>query len=157
MKITILGSGTCVPLLKRSSCSVLVQIENNNLVFDSGPGTMRRLLRAGLTINDVSHLFYSHFHPDHIGELVPWLFATKYPETYRRRQPFTIIAAKGFSAFYENLKIAYGHWIELGPDLLTVVELDNQGSDHLNCKAFDVAHGDDDTVVYIQVGDWLAN
>jgi ribonuclease BN (tRNA processing enzyme) len=116
----------------------LVQIENNNLVFDSGPGTMRRLLRAGLTIKDVSHLFYSHFHPDHTGEFVPWLFATKYPETYGRREAFTIIAAKGFGTFYENLKIAYGHWIELEPGILTVVELDNRGSDHLDCGTFDV-------------------
>jgi ribonuclease BN (tRNA processing enzyme) len=138
MKITILGSGTCVPSLKRSSCSVLLQIENNNLVFDSGPGTMRRLLRAGLAINDVSHLFYSHIHPDHTGEFVPWLFATKYPETYQRREPFHIVASKGFAGFYENLKSAYGHWIELDPGVLTIVEMDNQGPDHKDYGDFDV-------------------
>ena len=138
MKITILGSGTCVPSLQRSSCSVLVQIENSNLVFDSGPGTMRRLLRTGLTINDITHLFYSHFHPDHTGEFVPWLFATKYPETYRRREPFTIVAGKGFTAFYENLKVAYGHWIELDPELVEVVELENEDHDHRNYDTFDV-------------------
>jgi ribonuclease BN (tRNA processing enzyme) len=115
-----------------------VQIEKNNLLFDSGPGTMRRLLRAGRTINDITHLFYSHFHPDHTGEFVPWLFATKYPETYQRRKPFSIVAAKGFAQFYENLKTAYGHWIELAPELLSVVELDNQSHDHLDCGAFDV-------------------
>lgn len=137
MKVTILGSGTCVPSLTRSSCSVLVQIENNNLVFDTGPGTMRRLLRTGLSINDITHLFYSHFHPDHTGEFVPWLFATKYPETYQRRKPLNIVAAKGFAQFYENLKTAYGHWIEL-EGLLTVAELGNQGRDHLDCGPFDV-------------------
>jgi ribonuclease BN (tRNA processing enzyme) len=138
MKITILGSGTCVPSLKRSSCSVLVQIEDNNVLFDTGAGTMRRLLRIGLTINDITHIFYSHLHPDHTGELVSWLFATKYPETYRRRKPFDIIAAKGFARFYENLMTAYGHWIELEPGLLTITELDNKGRDHCDGGAFDV-------------------
>ena len=138
MKITILGSGTCVPSLKRSSCSVLIQIDNTMLLFDSGAGTMRRLLEAGVTIDKISYIFYSHLHPDHCGELVPFLFATKYPETYRRRKPFTIVVAKGFADFYEKLKLAYGQWIELAPGLMKIAELDNKGRDHLSCGLFDV-------------------
>ena len=87
MKITVLGSGSCVPSLNRSSCSVLIQIDATLLLFDSGAGTMRRLLEAGVTIDKISYLFYSHLHPDHSGELVPFLFATKYLESYRRRLP----------------------------------------------------------------------
>ncbi|MBW2409315.1 MAG: ribonuclease Z, partial [Deltaproteobacteria bacterium] len=77
--VTILGSGTCVPSLARSSCSVLMAVGDSRLLFDSGPGTMRRLLEADTPIFDISHIFYSHFHPDHSGEFVPLLFATKYP------------------------------------------------------------------------------
>ncbi len=138
MKITILGSGTCVPSLSRSSCSVLIQIDSTMLLFDSGPGTMRRLLEAGVAINDISYLFYSHLHPDHSGEFVPFLFATKYPESYSRREPFTIVAAKGFSGFYDRLKLAYGQWIELAQGLMKIAELDNTGRDHLSCGLFDV-------------------
>jgi ribonuclease BN (tRNA processing enzyme) len=138
MKITILGSGTCVPSLERSSCSVLIRIEKTHLLLDTGAGTMRRLLRAGLTINDISYLFYSHLHPDHTGELVPFLFATKYPESCRRRKPLTVVAAKGFQTFYDNLKLAYGHWIELEPGLMAIRELDNKAPDHLDCGLFDV-------------------
>jgi ribonuclease BN (tRNA processing enzyme) len=138
MKITILGSGTCVPSLQRSACSVLIQIDKTRLLFDSGPGTMRRLLEAGVTIDQISYIFYSHLHPDHSGELVPFLFATKYPESYRRRKPFTIVAAKGFAEFYEKLRSAYGHWIEFVPGLLNIAELDNKDRDHLDCGLFDV-------------------
>ena len=138
MKITILGSGTCVPSLKRSSCSVLIEMAQGLLLFDFGAGTMRRLLEAGVTINMLSYIFFSHLHPDHAGELVPFLFATKYPQTYRRRTPFTIVAAKGFVDFYERLKFAYGEWIELEPGLLKISELDATGRDHLNCGLFDV-------------------
>ena len=138
MKITILGSGTCVPSLKRSSCSVLIEIAQSLLLFDSGAGTMKRLLEAGVAIDKLSYIFYSHLHPDHTGELVPFLFATKYPHTYRRRKPFTIVAPEGFVDFYEKLKFAYGEWIELAPGLLKISELDNTGRDHLDCGLFDV-------------------
>jgi ribonuclease BN (tRNA processing enzyme) len=138
MKITILGSGTCVPSLKRSSCSVLIGIDQSLLLFDSGAGTMRRLLEAGVTIDRLSYVFYSHLHPDHTGEMVAFLFATKYPRTYGRRKPFTIVAAKGFADFYERLKSAYGQWIELAPGLLKISELAATGRDHLDCGLFDV-------------------
>ena len=138
MKITILGSGTCVPSLKRSSCSVLIEIEKSLLLFDSGPGTMRRLLEAGVTIDRLSYIFYSHLHPDHTGEFVTLLFASKYPNTYRRLKPFTIVAAEGFANFYEKLQLAYGEWIELAPGLLRISELDKKGRDHLDCGLFDV-------------------
>ena len=138
MKITILGSGTCVPSLKRSSCSVLIEIGKGLLLFDSGAGTMRRLLEAGVTIDRLSHIFYSHLHPDHTGELVTLLFASKYPNTYRRLKPFTIVAAEGFVNFYEKLKFAYGEWIELSPGLLRISELNTKGRDHLDCGLFDV-------------------
>ncbi|HDL07293.1 MAG TPA: ribonuclease Z, partial [Desulfobacteraceae bacterium] len=110
--VTILGSGTCVPSLKRSSCSVLVETGGSKLLFDSGPGTIRRLLEAETTIFEISFIFYSHFHPDHTGELVPFLFATKYPYEDRRPIPLTIAAGKGFSNFFEKLKMVYGNWIE---------------------------------------------
>lgn len=124
--ITILGSGTCVPSLKRSSCSVLMETGGLKLLFDSGPGTMRRLLEADTKIFDISYIFFSHFHPDHTGELVTFLFATKYPAKNHRKTPLTLVAGKGFSEFYNGLKKVYGHWIELEPGLLQIVELNNE-------------------------------
>ncbi|MDY6793423.1 MAG: MBL fold metallo-hydrolase [Thermodesulfobacteriota bacterium] len=143
--VTILGSGTCVPSLKRSACSVLLDINGSKLLFDSGPGTMRRLLETGTTISDISFIFYSHLHPDHTGELVNFLFATKYPDENSRTIPLTIIAGHGFSTFYKKLKNIYGNWIELSPGLLTILELDNTspdsiGFDHFTVKSIPVEH-----------------
>jgi len=127
-----------VPSLERSSCSVLIQIDQTMLLLDSGAGTMRRLLEAGVTIHRISYIFYSHLHPDHSGELAPFLFSTKCPDSYRRRKPLTIVAAKGFAHFYEKLKSAYGEWIELSPGLMNISELNNKDRDHLACGLFDV-------------------
>lgn len=127
--VTILGSGTCVPSLRRSSCSVLMAIAEQKLLFDSGAGTMRRLLEAQTNIFEISFIFYSHFHPDHTGEFVPFLFANKYPDGTKRRIPITVVAGRGFFDFYAKLKQAYGHWITLAPGLFNILELDNSAHD----------------------------
>ena len=136
--VTILGSGTCVPSLQRGSCSVLMQIGTTRLLFDSGPGTMRRLLETGTTIFDLDYLFYSHFHPDHSAELVPLIFATKYPDGNRRQIPLTIAAGRGLTDFFAGLKTVYGPWIELAPGLLKFLEFDNTARDSKNFSGFSI-------------------
>lgn len=138
MTVTILGSGTCVPSLERSSCAVLVEIGRSKVLVDSGAGTMRRLLESGVTIFDLSHIFYSHFHPDHSAELVPLLFATKYPENRRRQTPLTICAGSGFVKFFSRLKKVYGHWIEPYAGMLSILELDTGGPDAVRFGDFKV-------------------
>ena len=138
IKVTILGSGTCVPSLKRSSCSFILQMHDRLLLFDLGVGTMRRLLEAGVTISHVTHLFFSHFHPDHTGEFVSFLFATKYPQTYRRRSSFSVIGAKGLQGFYYGLRKVYGSWIELEPGLMNIIELNNCEQDQFVDELFSV-------------------
>lgn len=138
IKVTILGSGTCVPSLARSSCSVLMQVGASKLLFDSGPGTMRRLLEANTTIFDLSYIFYSHFHPDHSGEFVPLLFATKYPDGSRRKSPLTVGGGRGLLNFYEGLKNVYGHWIELPSGLLEIIEFENKNADAITFEDFSV-------------------
>jgi len=138
INVTILGSGTCVPSLQRGSCSVLMQIGATHLLFDSGPGTMRRLLEAGTTILDLNYLFYSHFHPDHSAELVPLIFATKYPDASRRQSPLTILGGRGLTDFFAGLKAVYGSWIELAAGLLKILEFDNTTKDSKKFSGFSV-------------------
>ncbi len=136
--LTILGSGTCVPSLERSSCAIMLEVGRTKLLFDSGPGTMRRLLRTNTTIFEVDYIFYSHFHPDHSAELVPFLFATKYPDTRRRQTTLTIVAGSGFKDFFAGLKAVYGKWIELDPGLVDIIQMDNQSADSRRLKDFTV-------------------
>ncbi|MCU0584617.1 MAG: MBL fold metallo-hydrolase [Desulfobacterales bacterium] len=123
LKVTILGSGTCVPSLTRSACSVLIEAGGRKWLFDCGPGTLRRLLEAGVQIFDVDYLCFSHLHPDHTADLVPLLFATKYPDGVRRRRRLTVVAGRGFADFFGRLRNAYGDWIMIGDDMFTVLEM----------------------------------
>jgi ribonuclease BN (tRNA processing enzyme) len=137
-RITILGSGTCVPSLVRNPCSFLMKTGGENLLFDCGPGTMRRLLETGVSIFDISCLFLSHFHPDHSGELAAFLFALKYPAPSSQKQPLTIVAGQEFRSFFERLKTVYGNGIVLPAGMFTVVELDTQKADHHVFSSFTV-------------------
>ena len=136
--VTILGSGTCVPSLKRSSCAVLMKVGRERLLFDSGPGTMRRLLEAETNIFELDYVMYSHFHPDHSAELVPLIFATKYPDSSRRQSPLTVVGGKGLRHFFAGLKSVYGNWIELTDGKLELLELDNRSNDSHEFSTFTV-------------------
>ena len=137
VSVTIIGSGTCVPSLTRSACSVLMQFDSEKLLFDAGPGTMGRLLEAGVTIFDITHIFFSHLHPDHTGELVPFLFANKYPDGTRRKRPLTICGGTGFLAFYKQLKTIYKEWID-GAGKLDIMEFSHSQSDSRQFDGFTI-------------------
>ncbi len=111
MELIILGSGTCVPSLKRGSPASVIRTQDQILLIDSGSGTLERLLRAGITIHEVDMILYTHTHPDHVADLVPFLFASKYDWEPRRRD-LTIIGGKGFLAFFQKLLEVYGKWIQ---------------------------------------------
>ena len=127
--VTILGSGTCVPSLERSACAVMVSMKHSTLLLDAGPGTMRRMLEAGFSIFDLDYICLSHFHPDHSSELVPILFSNKYTGSIQRLKPLTVIGGRGLKDFYRHLNGAFGHWIELAPELFHMIELDNRSPD----------------------------
>jgi ribonuclease BN (tRNA processing enzyme) len=123
-RITIIGSGTCVPRLDRSACAVLVETGRAKILLDLGPGTIRRLLEYGVTIFELSHILLSHFHPDHTSELAPLLFATKYPDGNARRRRLDVIGGPGLRSFYQGLQAAYGQWIELPQEQLAFIEME---------------------------------
>jgi len=68
MKITLLGTGTPIPSLKRSSSGYMVEIGKDVILLDHGPGAFTRLMQAGKTARDVTHVFLSHLHFDHCGQ-----------------------------------------------------------------------------------------
>ncbi|MDD2670964.1 MAG: MBL fold metallo-hydrolase [Syntrophales bacterium] len=136
IRVTILGSGTGVPSLERSACSVLMRTGSRKLLFDLGAGTMRRLLEAGVSIWEITHVFISHHHPDHTGELASFLFATKYPEEYRRRTAFTVAGAEGLLRLYDGLRQAFGNWIEM-EEILHFREFSTAGPDVMEDEEFE--------------------
>ena len=138
-RVTILGSGTCVPRLDRSASALLVETRSSKILMDIGPGTIHRLLAYGVTIFDLSHIFLSHFHPDHTSELVPLIFATKYPQGDRRSSRLDVFGGAGLNAFYKGLRAAYNQWIMLPETQLALHELGELSDSTLKFDDFSAA------------------
>ncbi|PIP12451.1 MAG: hypothetical protein COT45_05695 [bacterium (Candidatus Stahlbacteria) CG08_land_8_20_14_0_20_40_26] len=117
MVITFIGTGCGVPSKVRGSPSILLSLDHENILFDTGPGSLRELLKAGYTYNDIDHIFYTHFHVDHISDLAPFIFASKYPLAPRRRD-VNIVAPRGIKKFWDRLSVLYGE--QLIPSLYSI-------------------------------------
>lgn len=86
MKITLLGTGTPAPSLTRQSSGYLIEVGDDVIVMDHGPGAAHRMLESGCHPTRVTHAFFSHLHYDHMMDyprllLQRWdLGAGKLPE-----------------------------------------------------------------------------
>ena len=108
MKLTILGSGTLVPSESRNSAGYFVELPDARIMMDCGAGTLHALARYGVPWEQMTHLFISHFHVDHAGELASLMFAFRNGMKTSRKEPFTIIGPRGLDRVIEGLKLAYG-------------------------------------------------
>ena len=134
-ELIILGSGTGIPSLKRGAPGLLVISENTRLLIDSGSGTLRRLLEVEVTCNDLDLLLYTHTHPDHVADLVPIIFATKYAELPRQKD-LICMGGPGFKNYFENLRNTYAQWIDPKLYQLTIKETSDKSFIFSNLKIF---------------------
>ncbi|MEW6387049.1 MAG: ribonuclease Z [Thermodesulfobacteriota bacterium] len=127
MELIVLGSGTGVPYLRRGAPALAVKAGARLILLDLGSGACRALLRYGLNFSQIDVIALTHLHPDHLGDLVPFLFATRYSLGYTRKEPFDFLVARGFREFYGHLQGAFGQWVEPPPGLMRLRELNPDG------------------------------
>ena len=68
MKLTLLGTGSPVPMANRASSGYVIEIGDEILVFDHGQGAHTNFLKAGFRTVDVNTIFFSHLHFDHCAD-----------------------------------------------------------------------------------------
>ncbi|MFH1075151.1 MAG: ribonuclease Z [Candidatus Firestonebacteria bacterium] len=141
MEITILGSGTGIPNLQRNAAGILIEVQKERLLFDTGPGIMKKLLESGITYHDIPYVFYTHFHPDHTLDLAVLLFAAKYNLSLRTKK-LSIIGPKGLKNLYHGLLNVYGSVLNPEAYQIYLQEIEEQsltiGS--LNIRALHTQH-----------------
>ena len=66
MEIIFLGTGGCMPSLRRNLPSIALRMDSGKIMlFDCGEGTQRQILRAPMTPMSIERIFISHLHCDH--------------------------------------------------------------------------------------------
>lgn len=68
MKIWVLGSGVPTPSRTRVCSGYVVEADGKYIVFDHGFGAFSRLLELGIDLANITHLFFTHLHFDHMGD-----------------------------------------------------------------------------------------
>jgi len=102
-KITVLGSGSCVPSFNRFPSSYFfypAKLKENWLV-DIGEGALFRLSEARESYKDIDRIFISHTHPDHIGALIPLILALKYTPGFERSKPLFIYGPENVQKYLD--------------------------------------------------------
>ena len=72
MQITFLGTSSGVPTRSRNVSSVALRLPQRAEIwlFDCGEGTQHQLLRSDLKVSQISRIFITHMHGDHIYGLM---------------------------------------------------------------------------------------
>ncbi len=123
VEVIVIGSGTCVPRRERAGPATVIKMDGVTILVDSAAGTLRRLEQNGIPWTSVDYVFYTHFHPDHVAELVPLIFATKYAPGFDRKGPIRVFGPEGLVELHSHLRAAFGQWVEPEPDKIVLEEI----------------------------------
>ncbi|MDP1583546.1 MAG: MBL fold metallo-hydrolase [Bradyrhizobium sp.] len=107
-RVTLLGTGTPIPVPDRFGPSTLVEAGDQKLLFDAGRGASIRLHQLGVPIGSIDALLLTHFHSDHtVG--IPDLWLTGWLQAYfgTRTAPLRVIGPEGARTLLNHLEQAY--------------------------------------------------
>ncbi len=90
MEIIVLGSGGFIPTKKQKSSSYLLKHRGDYFLLDCGCGGIQRLIELKFDWTKINHIFISHFHIDHINDLLVLLHS----QVTSRRKTLKIFGPK---------------------------------------------------------------
>ncbi len=96
--VTLTGTGVPLPAPGRAGPGALVRYGDIALQFDAGRATVLRLAEAGVPAHDLTALFLTHVHSDHVVGLADvaltrWIFTDLHPV-----EPLCVVAPEGTTA-----------------------------------------------------------
>jgi ribonuclease Z len=118
LKVTLLGTGTPIPIINRFGPSTLVEAGPEKLLIDCGRGASQRLWQLHIPLSAVTAVFLTHLHSDHVVG-IPDLWLTGWLPTPfgGRSSAFRIWGPRGTQGMMANLERAYAWDIQVrAPD-----------------------------------------
>ena len=111
-EIRVIALGTGTPTVRRGqfSPSFLVELGNGfKFQFDVGTGSHANFIPLGIPYKDVNHIFISHLHTDHVGDLDAFWTARTWGvnESLKVYGPSGRNEEEGTAAFIENFLKTY--------------------------------------------------
>ncbi len=123
MELIITGSGTAALQPHRGPSGYVLKTGNQIFLLDGGTGTLLKCLEAGVSYKDIDKIFYTHLHPDHTIDLIPFLFSTRHTPGFAREKKLELHGPVGFKDFFNGLVGLYGKALVEGDYEIEVVEM----------------------------------
>ncbi len=117
LSVTFLGTGASWPTAERGLSAIAVKRGGEILLWDCGEGTQRQFQKSGLSYQQVSQIWLTHYHGDHCYG-VPGLLKTM--ALNDRTEPVFVYGPPGLHKIVEAWKVLRG-WPKEFP--ITVTEL----------------------------------
>lgn len=114
LKVTLLGTGNPRPVIERFGPSILVEAGKQKFIFDCGRGCTQRLYQAKVPFPEVTALFLTHLHSDHIVG-VPDLWLTGW--IMGRNTPLPVWGPSGTQQMMKHLEEAFAFDIHIRRDV----------------------------------------
>ncbi|HXF97666.1 MAG TPA: MBL fold metallo-hydrolase [Gaiellaceae bacterium] len=124
MRLTVIGSSPAWPNPGSAHSGYLVEADGCRVLLDCGPGVLGRL-RESERWPTVDAIAITHFHLDHWGDLVPWVWGTFYlatngpvpkPELWVQPGGTEFLAQLGERLGFPDMFERSFHLAEYGPD-----------------------------------------
>lgn len=106
-ELTILGSGTPTPAPSRFGTSCVLTCDDAHLMFDCGPATTHKLVKAGMIPTQVDYLFFTHHHFDHNADY-PCFLLSRWDQSTGKEKGLEIFGPKPTASLTEKLVGAEG-------------------------------------------------
>jgi ribonuclease Z len=99
--LQVLGSGGPANSGGRASSSYLIWLHGHAaIIIDMGVGSTVNLARTGASPRDIDAILLSHLHPDHVSDLVGFLWSAQVLE---RTRPLIVVGPAG-NAYFPDIK-----------------------------------------------------
>ena len=117
IRVTLLGTASGPrAFVDKAGISTLVEAGGERLLFDTGRGSMQRLVQAGFPMNAVTKLFLTHLHSDHVIG-VPDLMLSPWAAAPERKVAFEVWGPDGTRDMMRHLEQAFAFDIHMRRDV----------------------------------------
>ena len=93
--VVLTGTGVPHAAPGRAGAGVLVQHADTILQFDAGRATVLRIIEAGISPTDITAVFVTHYHSDHVIDLPDVVITHWVQQQVKKTPPLQVVAPEG--------------------------------------------------------------